>query len=179
MTYTLSFVLNLKTEGTNIVYDPEAFEEKQIRISVPEVVEIFKSSILEAFEEVGIVEVKSRKSIQDEKEAKADNNLNSNQHLSLVVSNTMTSSLTGLSGKAYIRRSKEVDKDRLKQFCLKLTEYIQSGCSKLSSENFLTAESTTYFAGLSQVIELRNYLSMYTQSEKKILQDGYLYVMSL
>lgn len=175
MTYTLNFSLEINKQGSYIIYDPDKFAEKPIAISVPNVVKIFESFI-KSFEEVGILEDTSSKSIQSQAENSTDHRDDQKQ-LSEQKSITTSPTLKGLSGKAYICKSKELDKTVLSQFCTELTQYLQICCSKFSPEKFLSEENNLYVSGLREVLELRNYLAKYTKSNKKIYQNGYLYVM--
>lgn len=176
MKYILNFSLGLTKEGSHIIYEPEKFSEKPIAISVPDVVEIFKSFI-QSFEEVGIIDKASPPSIQSKDKKDTDNPSNQEQ-LSEQKLITTSSALKGLSGQAYICKSKELDETALNQFCIQLTEYLQICCSKFSSpESFLSEENNLYVSGLREVFELRNYLARYTRSHKKSYQNGYLYVM--
>lgn len=65
MSYTLNFSRKLKKDGDEIIYDPEVFDEQPIRISVPDVVEIFEE-FLKTFEKAGLVEQSSQKDVQSE-----------------------------------------------------------------------------------------------------------------
>jgi hypothetical protein len=175
MSYTLNFSLKLKRDGLHIIYDSESFAENPISVSVPDVVKILEIFI-ENFEEVGIVDKISTKTTKSNK--KMDNDKNSNlENASQKLTVVNTQSLKSLSGKVYICKSKELDQTVLDQFSTELTKYIQDNCLKLSPKNFLTKESNLFFSGLSEVLELHNYLTRYTKSRKKIYQNGYIYIM--
>ncbi|MEH2274488.1 MAG: hypothetical protein V7K40_06675 [Nostoc sp.] len=174
MKYNLNFSLKLKKDGSYIIYNPEDFVEKPISISVPDVVKLFEHFI-ETFEEVGIVEQASTRSIQSDKKKEADN-VSSKEQPFEQKSATTSASLKGLSGTVYICKSKELDEAVLNQFCTELTEYLQVFCSKLAPENFLSEESSLSFSGLREVFEIRNYLAKYTKSTKSPYQEGYIAV---
>ncbi|MGL4379282.1 MAG: hypothetical protein ACRCT1_22785 [Microcoleaceae cyanobacterium] len=175
MKYLLYFSLELKKEGSDIVYDQEKFAEEPIAISVPDVVSIFESFIA-SFEEVGIFEKSSPTTIQN-REKNATDHADVREPLSEQKSINTSSTLKGLSGKAYICQSKELDEKILHEFCTRLTEYLQICCSQFSPDTFLLPENGLYISGMREVIELRNYLAKYTRSSKKIYQQGYLYIM--
>lgn len=175
MTYYLNFALGLTKEGSHIVYDPEKFADKPIEISVPDVVKIIESFI-KSFEEVGIIEKASAKSIQIQ-EKNCNDNFSEQEQLSEQKSITTSPALKGLSGRVYICKSKELDQTVLNEFCTQLTEYLQICCSNFSPDTFVSEENNLYVSALREVLELRNYLTLYTRSNKKNYQNGYLYVM--
>ncbi|MCG9892459.1 MAG: hypothetical protein MH252_15485 [Thermosynechococcaceae cyanobacterium MS004] len=176
MKYTLNFSLKLQRDDSYIIYDPETFVESPISVSVPDIVKIFEEFIKD-FEEVGITEKASNNTNKSKKDNKSDSNLASNdsQELSVV----RTRYLVNLSGKAYICKSKELDQSILDKFSLELIKYIHDGCSRISPDNFLAKESSLFFSGLREVLELHRYLAKYTKSRKKMYQNGYLYIMPL
>ncbi|MEH1933484.1 MAG: hypothetical protein V7L14_07110 [Nostoc sp.] len=176
MNYNLNFSLEFKKDDSCIIYNPEDFVEKPILISVPDVVKLFEDFI-ETFEEVGIVEQASTRSIQSDK--KETDNVSSQEQPFEQKSATTSASLKGLSGTVYICKSKELDEAVLNQFCTELTEYLQVSCSKLAPENFLSEESSLSFSGLREVFEIRNYLAKYTKSKKRTYQEGYIAVFSI
>ncbi|MGB8686645.1 MAG: hypothetical protein WCD53_04820 [Microcoleus sp.] len=159
MKYTLNFSLKLEMLNSCIVYNPEAFAETPISISVPDVVKIFEHFI-KTFKEFGITEQPANNTIPSEEKTKD------------------TTAVTGLSAKAYICHVPELDDTVLTKFCTELTEYLQKCCSEISKD-FLSEKVNVSISGLREVIELRNYLARYTQSEKKAYQNGYLYIMVL
>ncbi|MEH2240035.1 hypothetical protein [Nostoc sp.] len=173
MKYTLNFSLKLEKNGSHIIYNPEDFVEKPILISVPDVVKLFEDFI-ETFEEVGIVEQASTRSIQSKK--KETDNVSSQEQPSEQKSAATSAPLKGLSGRVSICKSKELGEAVLNQFCTELTKYLQESCSKLAPENFLSEESSLSFSGLREVFEIRNYLAKYTKSAKKNYQEGYIAV---
>ncbi|WP_309740489.1 hypothetical protein [Chamaesiphon sp. OTE_20_metabat_361] len=148
MKYTLIFSTKLERSDLNIFYDAEAFAEKPIMISVPEIVK-FLEHFIEKFEEVGVVEKLSGKSV----------------------------SLKALSGKAFVCESDKLDKDILDRFRTELTKYLEKCCSNISQNGLFSDNTNLDISGLSELIELRNYLVKYTNSSKKICQKGYLYIM--
>lgn len=154
MKYTLNFSLRVDRNGSSVIYDSEAFAEKPIMISLPETIKIIECFI-ENFEKLGIIENPDK-----------------------VDTTEKPNSLRGLSGTAYICKSKELGKDILDNFCVQLTEYLQKCCSNISMNSLLSDKISLDIAGLVEVIEIRNYLSKYTGSNKKQYQDGYLYIMS-
>lgn len=156
MIYTLNFLLKLERQGSSIIYNSEEFAEKPISISVPDVVKILGHWI-EGFEEVGIIEM-SQRDTEFSKEA---------------------SLLVGLSAKAYIHKSQNLNDAKLSHLCVEITEYLQNCCSVISSENILSEEVGLYISGLREIIELRNYLARYINSRKKMYQNGYVYIMSV
>lgn len=176
MKYTLNFALKLEQDNSSIVYNSEGFTEKPIPISVPEIVTIFEHFI-ETFDEVGIIEKPNTKiPIRGEnKGTKVDHK----EKLSDSKSVTLDPPLKGLSGKAYICKSKELDEAILEKFYTDLIEYFQICCSKISPDNFLSEEINSDISGLREVIELRNYLAKYTKSKQKKYQDGYLYIAAM
>lgn len=178
MKYTINFSLKLKKEGSYIVYDTEKFAEKPIEISVPDVVKILESFI-KSFEQVGILEQASPKSIQSQEKEKNGTDTPGDRQLSEQKPITTSTDLKGLSGKAYICKSKELDETVLNQFCTELTEYIKMCCLNFSPENLLSEQNGLYVSGLREVLELRNYLARYTRSNKKNYQNGYLYIMAV
>ncbi|WP_017304436.1 hypothetical protein [Spirulina subsalsa] len=63
MGYYLNFSFQeLKRDGNQVIYDPDGFDEKPIRISVPEVVNIFEKLLI-TFEEKGLIETLSKKKV--------------------------------------------------------------------------------------------------------------------
>lgn len=157
MKYTLNFSLTLEKRHSYIVYNPEAFAETPISISVPDVVKIFEHFI-KTFELLGITEQPANNTIPTEEKTKD------------------TTALTGLSAKAYICQVQQLNETALTKFCTELTEYLQKCCSEIS-RSFLSEEVNLSISGLREVIELRNYLARYTKSKKKAYQNGFLYIM--
>lgn len=157
MKYTLNFSWELEKHNSCITYNPEAFDERPILISVPDVVKIF-NHFIETFEEVGISEQPANKTIPSEEKTKD------------------TTTLTGLSARAYICQVQKLNETVLTKFCTELTEYFQMCCSEIS-KSFLSEEVNLSISGLREVIEIRNYLAKYTKSKKKAYQNGYLYIM--
>jgi len=174
MNYTLNFSLKLEKHDSCIIYSPEEFADQPISISVPDVVELLEI-FLNSFEEAGIVENISDKNLQGEEE-KGTDDIDYEGALSKQKSVSSTN-LKGLSGKAFVRKSKDLDEIALDKFCSALTEYMRTGCSELSPENFLSEENNLYFSGLMEVLELRNYLARYTKNRKRA--NGYLYIMAI
>ena len=178
MKYTLNFALKLEEKDDSlIVYDPKEFAEKPISISVPEVVTILEHFIKKSFKEVGILEKASNISSQG-KEKNGTDKVNAQEQLSKQKSITKFPDLKGLSGRAYIRKSKELNETTLNEFCTELTNYLQKCCLKISQNNFLSEEIGSDISGLREVLELRNYLANYTRSNKEAYQNGYLYIMA-
>ena len=170
MKYTLNFILKLKHDGSSIIYDPKAFLEQPLAISVSEIIEMVQRFTQE-FEEVGIVEdnavePNASKATNDEKK-------------SVQTSSKSSIALKGLSGRTYIRQSKKLDDEVLKQLCADIAEYLKTQCEKLTGENLLSPEIGILFSGIIEATEVRNYLSQYTRSSKKNFQNGYLYIMPL
>lgn len=177
MKYNLNFSSNLKRHEQCVIYDEKEFTEKPIQISVPEIVKLVEH-FLEAFEEVAITEQLTSYPTLNEEKSKEDSPAQENS----LVGSKPTIKLTaprGVATKAYICRSKDLDKKALEQFCSDLARYFQVGCSQISSENLLSEEVNIYIAGLTEVLEIRNYLARYTKSKKKNYQNGYLYIASL
>lgn len=175
MKYTLNFSLKLERHDSFIVYNSEAFTENPIQISVPDVVKLFEQFI-ETFEEVGIIDQLAIKTIPSEDKPQGTT-VADQEKLFDSKSVTRSTALIGLSGKARICKSKDLDEAVIKQFCTELTKYLQICCSKISDQDkFLSEEINLYISGLREVIELRNYLTKYTRSKKKAYQNGYLYV---
>ena len=174
MKYTLNFSLKLERHDSFIVYNSEAFTENPIQISVPDVVKLFEQFI-ETFEEVGIIEQPASKTIPSEEKTQGTT-VDHQEKLSDSKSVTGSTALIGLSGKARICKSKDLDEAVIDQFCTELTKYLQMCFSKIS-DNFLSEEINLYISGLREVIELRNYLVKYTRSKTTKYQNGYLYVV--
>jgi hypothetical protein len=175
MKYTLNFSLKLERHHSFIVYNSELFTEKPIPISVPDVVKLFEQFI-KTFEEVGIIEQPTSKTIPSEEKTQGTT-VAHEEKLSDSKSVTGSTALIGLSGKARICKSQDLDEAVIEQFCTELTKYVQICCSKISEKDkFLSEEINLYISGLREVIELRNYLTKYTRSKKKAYQNGYLYV---
>jgi len=158
MKYTLNFSLTLEKRNSYIVYNPEAFAETPISISVPDVVKIFEHFINTFEPPVGITEQPATNTIPGEEKTKD------------------TTALIGLSAEAYICQVQQLNKTDLTKFCTELTEYLQKCCSEIS-KSFLSEEVNVSISGLREVIEIRNYLAKFTKSEKKAYQNGYLYIM--
>lgn len=177
MKYNLNFSSNLKRHEQCVIYNEKEFTEKPIQISVPEIVKLVEH-FLETFEEVAITEQLTSHSTLNGEKSKEESPA---QEDSLADSKPAIkpTGLRGIAAKAYICRSKDLDKKALEQFCSDLTRYFQAGCSQISSENFLSEEVSIYIAGLREVLEIRNYLAKYTKSKKKNYQNGYLYIVSL
>jgi hypothetical protein len=177
MKYNLNFSSNLKWHEQCVIYDEKEFTEKPIQISVPDIVKLVEH-FLEAFKEVAITEQLTSHSTLNEEKPREENPAQENS----LTDSKPTIKLTALrevAAKAYICKSKDLDKEALEQFCSDLTKYFQAGCSQISSENLLSEEVNLYIAGLREVLEIRNYLAKYTKSKKKNYQNGYLYIVSL
>lgn len=175
MKYILNFSLNLERHDRCIVYDGERFTEKPISISVREVVKAI-DYFVESFEEVGIVEKSANKHEPTSTEKKVnEDNVAQEQSIDLIPI-TKSTALRGISGKAYICQSKELNEEVLDQICAELTRYSQECCSQIFTNYFLSEDNNLYVSGLREVLEVRNYLAKYTRSKKKIYQNGYLYI---
>ena len=149
MKYTLNFLMKLERSGSNVFYNPEAFAEKPIIVSIPEIVE-FLEHFIGKFEEVGIVEKPSEKSAP----------------------------LKGLACKAFICESDKLNEGILDIFRIELTKYLEKCCSNISQNGLFSDNTNLDISGLGEIIELRNYLVKYTNSGKKMYQKGYLYIMA-
>nr|MDZ8016347.1 hypothetical protein [Nostoc sp. ZfuVER08] len=178
MEYTLNFSLKLDRHDRCIVYDKEGFTENPIALSVPEVVKAL-DHFVESFEEVGILEkpLNKRESTSTKKKTN-EGNLAQEQSI-YSIPTTKSTALKGISGKAYICQSKELNEEVLDKVCTELTRYFQECCSQISTKNFLSEDNDVYVSGLREVLEVRNYLAKYTRSKKKIYQNGYLYIAAL
>lgn len=174
MKYTLNFLLKLERDDSFIVYEQESFAESPIMISVPSVVKILEH-FMEKFETVGIVDKSKIKVESNSKDISANNEQNTST-LGVAI---QPHSLVGLSGEAYICESKKIDKDILSQFCNELTKYLHECCSHISTESFLSTEVSLDISGLREILEVRNYLAKYVNSNKKSYQNGYIYIMVL
>lgn len=171
MKYTLNFSMKLEKDGSYIVYNPQEFTEQPILISFPDIVSTFERFIAK-FEEVGIVDNLPIQKAQNDKKNRRDK-VRSQKQLPEQKSINKSITLKGLSGRAYICKSKDLDENVLNQFCSELTDYIHKFGSELSSKTFLSKEIS--FSGLREVIELRSYLVKYTKDKQ--IANGYLYVM--
>lgn len=183
MAYILDFLLEVKRDENNpklIYYDPEKFAGDKIRVSLPDVVKVFEPFI-KSFETVGVVEKAPPKSDRSPKKKGSDAPGDGEQPEKKATATP--SPLMPVSGEAYICQSKELDEAALKQLCVGLVEYLRDCCSKFSGETFLSQETgvseetNVCVSGIQQVIELRNYLTKYTNSENKMYKKGYLYVI--
>jgi hypothetical protein len=177
MQYTLNFSLKLERENANIIYDHENLDGQPIQISVPEITELLQKYFKNlGFEEVGIVERDSNKNTQLHKKKQADKEITQDEksnHEKI----TSASPMKALSSKAFICKCRDIDKTALNEFYDELISYLQKSSSELSATNFLSPDIC--LSGMIEVINLRNYLARYVNSEKKNFQEGYLYVMSL
>jgi len=174
MKYNLNFSPKIEWRDQCVVYDEKKFTEQPIQISVPGVVELVEP-FLKAFEEVAITDQLTSHPTLNEEKSKENSPAQEN---SLVDSKPTIKPTAprAVDAKAYICRSKDLDKKALEQFCSDLARYFQSGCSQISSENLLSEEVNLYISGLREVLEIRNYLARYA---KKNYQNGYLYIVSL
>ncbi|WP_175551192.1 hypothetical protein [Spirulina major] len=148
----LSFSINLqKDDQENVIYDPESLLENPISISVPDLITSFEEFI-QSFKMMGLVE------------QNPDN---------------ATNYLRGLSGEVYICQAKDLDQTALEKLCEDLVRYLKKFNLSLSSEKLLDNDISPQFSGLQEIIALRNYLTQYVKSAKKIYRDGYVYVMPM
>jgi len=177
MKYNLNFSSNLKWHEQCVIYDEKEFTEKPIQISVPDVVKLVEH-FLEVFEEVAITEQSTSNPTFNEEKSKEESRA---QEKPLTDSKPAIkpTALRAVAAKAYIRKSKDLDKKALEQFCSDLTKYFQACCSQISPDNFLSEHVSLSVAGLREVLEIRNYLASYAKSKKKNYQNGYLYIVSL
>jgi hypothetical protein len=179
MSYTLNFSRKLKKDGTEVIYDPEGFDDQPIRISVPDVVKLFEEFI-KNFEKAGLVEQSSQKDVQSD-ETKIYENVKSSNAVAGETKSpaTATGALKALSGEVYYCQVKKINTEALTQLVTGLTEYMKKSFFKMTPENFLSEDTHVLVSGIKEVLEVRNYLVRYTQSDKKYIQNGYLYVMRL
>lgn len=105
-------------------------------------------------------------------------NASGNQQQSREKLDPTSPSLQSLSGgTVFYCQVKELDKKRLQEFACKLIAYLKKSVSAMSeAENFLSREIVNEPSGIKQVIDIRNYLVRYAQSENKSYQKGYLYI---
>jgi hypothetical protein len=174
MTYYLYFSLEIDRRESCVVYNPERFTDKPIQISVPDVVKIVENFIHQ-FEKVGIIKEPTNQTISSNNKNQKDI-VNNQENESEIISIQDPKPLYGLSGNAYIYKSKSLPKDKLDLLCVELIEYIKKCSSDISQYHFLSEQVNLDISGLKEVIEIRNYLYMYTQSKKKQYQNGYLYI---
>lgn len=177
MAYILDFLLEVKKNQDNpelIEYDPEKFAGETIRVSVPDVVKIFEPFV-KSFEEFGLVEKTSPKSARSQKKKGSDRPSDGEQSEKKAIATS--SPLKPVSDTAYICQSKELDEAALKQLCAGLVKYLQECCSEFSPDTFLSEETGVCVSGRQQVLELRNYLTRFTNSDNKMYKKGYLYVI--
>lgn len=179
MRYTLNFSLKLERENSNIIYDNKNWDEKPIPISVPEITELLQKYFEKlGFEEVGIVERDSNKNTQLHKKKQPDKEITQDEksnHEKI----TSASPMKALSSKAFICQCRDIDKTALNEFYDELISYLQKSSSELSATNFLSPDRSKFFSGMIEVINLRNYLARYVNSENKRYREGYLYIVSL
>lgn len=178
MKYTLNFSLKLDRQDHCVIYDKKGFTDNPILISVPEVVKAL-DHFVESFEEVGIIEASSNKHVSTSTKQKANEGNIAQEQSANSTSATNYNALKGISGRAYICKSKELNEEGLNQICSELIRYFHDCCSQVSTECFLSVDINPYISGLREVIEVRNYLAKYTRSKKKMYQNGYLYIASL
>lgn len=175
MTYYLHFSLKIDRRDSCVVYNPERFAGNPIPISVPDVVKIIENFI-QQFEKVGIIEEHNNQTISIKN--KNQKNIASNQENERELSSIQAPKpLYGLSGHVYICKLESLQKDKLDLLCTELVEYIKKCSSDISQYHFLSEQVNLDISGLKEVIEIRNYLSMYTQTKKKQYQNGYFYIM--
>ncbi|MEG4210185.1 hypothetical protein [Microcoleus sp. S13_B4] len=105
MKYTLNFSRELEKHDSYIVYNPEAFAEMPISISVPDVVKNFENFI-KTFEYRGITEQPANNTIPSEEKTKD------------------TTALTVLAASAYICQVQQLNETVLAKFCTELTEVL-------------------------------------------------------
>lgn len=179
MKYTLNFSLKLDRDDHHcIVYDKGGFTENPIAISIPEIVKALEHFI-KVFEEVGVIEEPSSKNGSAHTKKKANEGDIAQEESVDSMQTTKSNVLKGISGKAYIRQSKELNEKALEKICSDLTSYFQECCSKISTGNFLSDDKNLYISGIKEAIEIRNYLAKYTGSKKESYQNGYLYISAL
>jgi len=179
MSYTLNFSRKLKKDGAEVIYDPKEFDDQPIRIKVPDVVKLFQEFI-KNFEKAGLVDQSSQKDVQSD-ETKIDENVNVGNVVAGETKSpaTTTGGLKALSGEVYYCQVKELNPEAMTQFCTGLTEYMKKSFFNMTPENFLSEDTHGLVSGIKEVLEVRNYLVRYTQSHKKSIQNGYLYVMRI
>lgn len=177
MKYTLNFSLKLEEENSNIIYDDKNLDEQPIPISVTEITQLLQKYFQKlGFKEVGIVDRDSNKNTQPHKKKQADKEITQDEksnHQKIPSATRMKV----LSATAFICQCKNIDKKALDDFCDELISYLKKSSSELSATNFLSLDIC--LSGMIEVINLRNYLARYVNSEKKHFQEGYLYVISL
>lgn len=178
MKYTLNFSQKLDRRDDCIVYDKEEFIGNPIAISVPDVVKAF-NHFVKSFDEVGIVEQPSSKNESTYIKKKTNESNMTEEQLIDSTQITKSTVLQGISGKAYICQSKQLNEEALDQICSELTSYLQKCCSQISTDSFLSEDNNQYISGLREVLEVRSYLAKYTRSKKKIYQNGYLMFAAL
>jgi hypothetical protein len=170
MKYLLYFALKISWQDSCIVYDPQQFTENPISLSVPDLVEIF-TDFTQKFTEVGIIEKQKDKKILSKEKG--------DEYPIAPESVDRSNNLQVISGRAYICKLETLKLEDLELFCDKLVKYLRKCCLKISTENFLSEETSLCFAGLREVMEIRNYLAQYTKSKRKMFKDGYLYIQVL
>jgi hypothetical protein len=151
MGYLISFVMNLKLQGSRLDYNSLEFEGLPLSINIPDLETVVKETV-QTFQEVAIVE--------SDKPA-----IENRSHLSPV------------SGKAYIFPLKDLETLNLDQLGEKLTHYLKSLVQDLSSQEFMDIESSPKFSTLQQILELRKYLiDIGEKQKKKPYRNGYIYI---
>lgn len=172
MTYYLYFSLVIERRESCVVYNSESFTDKPIQISVPDVVKIVEKFI-QQFEKVGIIDKPTNQTISSKNKKDIVNN---QEKESETISLQDSKPLHGLSGNAYIYKLESLPKDKLDLLCNELVEYIKKCSSNICQCHFLAEQVNLDISGLKEVIEIRNYLSMYTKSKRKDYHNGYLYI---
>lgn len=162
MSYYFQFAPHLEWDHQNIIYDVHDFLEPPFMVSVPQLTSIVKE-FLRTFEIVGLVEP------------------NHDSHSGNGSHEKTRPSLQLVTDYAYLIQVNKLKKETVNTLCMKLVKYLQDGVSELSNNNgdrkILDTTWASYFAGLHEIATLRNFLSRFTTSRKKVYRQGYIFVM--
>jgi hypothetical protein len=174
MSYHFRFALKLERQENQVFYNPEAFVDDGIDISVPEIQQLV-NRFVEKLKPVAVVERKRKENAECLKEVNAENNrIEPSDHNS----GRTPVSLNPVEAEAYVCKAKELDKSSLESLCSEATAYLTTTSSKISRKDFLSNELDTFFAGIRELYDLRNYLLTYLKNPqtKKKYQEGYIYI---
>jgi hypothetical protein len=181
MKYHLLFALKLKQEESGVIYESDGFIDRPVPISVPEITTIIKNFVYD-FEQVAMVEPKLVKK-HTSKKASNSNDTNSKTANKNEDSKDRleqnASPLRGVAGKAYICQLKKLNKSSLDRLCLEIASYLKKCISEISPHEILSSELAADFAGIREIVELRNYLSSFVEEKSDTYQNGYIYIIPM
>jgi hypothetical protein len=171
MRYYLRFALDIQRHSeTNIVYTPESFVEEPVPLSVPAISEMI-TRFISSFEKVAVVKPR----VEFIKHEMVAGTVSEHGSATATIQKPVET-ISSVEATVFIRQQQSLDADSFNALLSDLCNYIHETSRLITPETILSDTCSINFSGLREAIEIRNYLSRFAISSKKIYRSGYLYI---